>query len=66
MTMLNRVRQLELASRPVGRAHWISRTEPDQTVAQARAAYEAKNGPIGKDDLVCRWDEFAEEISPCA
>ena len=66
MTMLNRIKQLEMANRPMGRPHWISPTEPGQTVAQASAAYEATNGPIGKDDMVCHWDEFAKEVSPCA
>ena len=66
MTMLNRIKQLELASRPLGRVHWLTPTEPGQTRAEATAAYEALHGPIGKDDIVASWNEFAEETPPCA
>jgi hypothetical protein len=66
MTMLNRIKQLELASRPLGRAHWISPSEPGQTLEEATAAYEAINGPIGKDDMVFHWDQFPKDIPPCA
>ena len=66
MTMLNRIRQLEMSSRKIGRAHWISAIEPGQTRAQATAAYEAINGPIGEDDIVLSWDEFPKEVPPCA
>lgn len=66
MTMLNRVKQLEMSSRKIGRAHWISPTEPSQTLAQATAAYEVLHGPIGKDDMLCHWEEFAREVPPCA
>ena len=66
MTMLNRVKQLEMSSRKIGRAHWISAIEPGQTLAQATADYELLHGPIGKDDMVCHWEEFAREAPPCA
>lgn len=66
MTMLSRIKQLELANRPVGRVHWLSPTEPGQTRAEARAAYEAINGPIAKDDIVLSWNVFSQETSPCA
>ena len=65
MTMLNRVEQLEMSSRRIGRAHWISAIEPGQTVAQAIAVYEALHGPIGKDDMVCHWEEFEREVPSC-
>ena len=58
MTMLNRIKQLEMASRPMGRMHWIRPSHPGQTRVEARAAYEAINGPIGKDDIVLSWDVF--------
>ena len=61
MTMLNRIRQLELASRPVGRVHWLSPANDRQTVAEATAAYEVAHGPIDKNDIICSWDEFADE-----
>ena len=66
MTMLNRVKQMEMSSRKIGRAHWISAIEPGQTLAQATADYEAVHGPIGKDDMVCQWEEFAREVPLCA
>ena len=66
MTMLNRVKQMEMSSRKIGRAHWISAIEPSQTLAQATAAYEGTNGPIGEDDIVLSWDVFPKETPPCA
>ena len=66
MTMLNRVKQLEMSSRKIGRAHWISAIEPGQTLAQATAAYEATNGPIGEDDMVLSWDVFPKDLPSSA
>ena len=60
MTMLNRVRRMELASPPTGRMHWLSPSEPGQTLAEATAAYETVHGPIGKADVVVHWDEFSK------
>lgn len=66
MTMLNRVKQLEMASRPMGRMHWITPTRPGQTRAEARAAYEATNGPIGENDIELSWDVFPKELPSSA
>ena len=66
MTMLNRVKQMELASRPVGRVRWLTPTDRGQTRAEARAAYEATHGPISEDDIVLSWDVFLKELPSCA
>ena len=66
MTMLNRVKQLEMASRPMGRMHWIRPSHPGQTRAEATAEYEALHGLIGENDFVLSWNEFAKVTPPCA
>ena len=66
MTMLNRIIRLEQTMAPVGNFHWLDQTEPGQTVAEATAAYEVIHGPIGKNDIVFRWDDFAKEPPKCA
>ncbi len=66
MTMLNRVKQLEMSTRKIGGAHWISAIEPGQTLAQATAAYEATHGPISEDDIVLSWDVFPKELPSSA
>ena len=66
MTMLNRVKQLEMASRPMGRMHWIRPSYLGQTRAEATAEYEALHGPMGEDDFVLSWNEFAKETPTCA